>query len=608
MTIGKRIGWTCTALVGVSIVLASVSLFGLSRAEASLNSLHGDTVPGMYYSQAMQAALFEFRGNCWKHIASSSKELMAAEEQKNEVLKRDMTEILRKYEGFVSDESDRRVWGQVKPALDRYLEAWSQVQVVSRTGQNVEAADLYMRTANPLFLDLHRILEDRGAWNRNVNDRTMSAALASAQKERVVTLTLALAAIAFGCFLAVIVVRGITRELRDSIGKLAAGASQVASAASQVSSSSQSLAQSASEQAASLEQTSATSEEISAMAMKNSENMHQAAALAQQSQEKFQLTNRSLDGMVKAIGEIGDSSGKISRIIKVIDEIAFQTNILALNAAVEAARAGEAGMGFAVVADEVRSLAHRCAQAAKETATLIEDSIHKSGEGKSKVDDVASAIHAITAESLSVRTLIDEVNQGSSEQSRGVQQISKAISQMERVTQMTAASAEEGASASEELTAQSAALHEIWIELSQLVGVRSSELSPESPVSWAGCPWTPDSAVKAVNPTGLGQKHERAFAVDHADAEVLTGLQRFLADGPGADAAIEPDKADAGHGAVFHNGSRCGGRGHDECALHRGLDAGDIGKTEGPVDLGRFRIDWDDVAAAFRAVRRRPSG
>lgn len=472
MTIGKRIGWTCTALVGGSIILAAVSLFGLTRAEASLQSLNVDTIPGMYHSRALQATLFEFRGNCWKHIASSSKEVRRTEEEKNEALKREMAEHMRKYGESVTEESDRQAWSQVRPALDRYLEAWSQVQVVSRTGQIVEAADLYTRIANPPFRDLHKLLEDRLAWNKSKNDQTMKAALASAQTERVVTLALALAAIAFGCFLAIIVVRGINGELRDSMGRLAAGSSQVASAASQVSSSSQSLAQSASEQAASLEQTSATSEEISAMATKNSENMHAAAGLAQQSHEKFQLTNRSLDGMVKAIGEIGDSSGKISRIIKVIDEIAFQTNILALNAAVEAARAGEAGMGFAVVADEVRSLAHRCAQAAKETATLIEDSIHKSAEGKAKVDEVANAIHAITAESESVQTLIDEVNQGSAEQSRGVQQISKAIAQMERVTQSTAASAEEGASASEELTAQSAALHEISVQLSQLVGVQ----------------------------------------------------------------------------------------------------------------------------------------
>ena len=188
-----------------------------------------------------------------------------------------------------------------------------------------------------------------------------------------------------------------------------------------------------------------------------------------QSEQKFVETNQSLDQMVVAMGEINTQSDKISKIIKVIDEIAFQTNILALNAAVEAARAGEAGMGFAVVADEVRNLAQRCAQAAKDTAALIEESIAKSNEGKVKVDQVAEAIRAITEQAAKVKTLVDEVNLGSQEQARGIEQIGKAIAQMEQVTQETAASAEESASAAEELTAQSESLKDIVERLTAMV-------------------------------------------------------------------------------------------------------------------------------------------
>ncbi len=399
---------------------------------------------------------------------------MSAVEARNEEVKREIAQAMADYARSITQEEDRAVWSQIGPAVEGYLESWSQVQTISRTGNNGEAHDLYMRIADPKFQQLHRIVTERVQWNTEYSERTMREAVSGAIRQRAITFTMALLTLGCGVLAAFLIVRGITRQLKELIGRLAAGASQVASAASQVSSTSQTLAQGASEQAASLQETSATSEQISAMAARNSENTRSAAGLALKSQEKFKHTHRSLDEMVKAIGEIGDSSGKISRINKVIDEIAFQTNILALNAAVEAARAGEAGMGFAVVADEVRSLAQRCAQAAKETAALIEDSIQKSTGGKTKVDEVVRAIQEITAESQSVQTLIDEVNQGSAEQARGVQQISKAITQMERVTQSTAASAEEGASASEELTAQSSTLHEISVHLSALVGAQAA--------------------------------------------------------------------------------------------------------------------------------------
>lgn len=292
---------------------------------------------------------------------------------------------------------------------------------------------------------------------------------AAASRSRWVAFTLILVCLTVGGVV-VWVVLTVSRTLRHLAGDLIEGAEQVASAASQVSSSSQSLAQSSSEQAASLEETSASSEEINSMARKNGENSRGATDLVTQSQQKFIQTNRSLDQMVMAMADINTESNNISKIIRVIEEIAFQTNILALNAAVEAARAGEAGMGFAVVADEVRNLAQRCAQAAKDTTALIEKSIHKSNDGKVKVDQVAIAIRTITEESAKVKTLVDEVNLGSQEQTRGIEQIGKAIIRMEQVTQTTAANAEESAAAAEELNAQSEALKDIVARLTSLVG------------------------------------------------------------------------------------------------------------------------------------------
>ena len=165
-------------------------------------------------------------------------------------------------------------------------------------------------------------------------------------------------------------------------------------AASLVSSASHSLAEGATQQAASLEETSASTEEITSITRKNADHALQVAGLMQQSAEGAGGVNTSLDRMVEQMREIGNSSNKIARIIKVIDEIAFQTNILALNAAVEAARAGEAGLGFAVVADEVRNLAQRCAQAARDTAGLIEDSIATSRDGNARLDQMAESVRA----------------------------------------------------------------------------------------------------------------------------------------------------------------------------------------------------------------------
>ncbi len=272
-------------------------------------------------------------------------------------------------------------------------------------------------------------------------------------------ITILLVLVSLGiCGIILFAVRKVGVTLRTVAHEVGDGSDQVASAATEVASASQSLAQGASEQAASLEETSASAQEIGSMTQKNAENARAAADLMGQATQIVATVDQSIAEMAKSMAEINGSSAKISKIIKVIDEIAFQTNILALNAAVEAARAGEAGMGFAVVADEVRNLAQRSAQAAKDTATLIDESIRNSNEGKTKLEQVTRAMSANTDISGKVKTLVDEVNVGSHEQARAIEQIAGAITQMEQVTQKTAAHAEQSASASEQMTAQAHAM------------------------------------------------------------------------------------------------------------------------------------------------------
>ncbi len=281
------------------------------------------------------------------------------------------------------------------------------------------------------------------------------------------------------------VARDSTRVLRKIATEIAEGARQVASASQQVSSSSQALAQGSSEQAASLEETSASTEEINSMTQKNAENARTTAEEMDRTDHLLKDTDERLKRMLGSMQQINTSSEKISKIIRVIDEIAFQTNILALNAAVEAARAGEAGMGFAVVADEVRNLAQRCAQAAKDTSDLIEESIESSNEGKERLDKVAASVASVFEAAARGKLLASEVHLGSQEQARGIEQIAKAVTQMQQLTQATAASAEESASAGEEMSAQANALEDAVSRLRDMVGGDEMALRTTPPVAVA---------------------------------------------------------------------------------------------------------------------------
>jgi methyl-accepting chemotaxis protein len=305
---------------------------------------------------------------------------------------------------------------------------------------------------------------------------SLAASVSASIRQRWIALgVFVVALIAAGSVVAVTIRRSIVLPVRGLVEELRDSSTLATTASSSVASSSQSLSQGATEQAASLEQTSASMEEMASMTRQNAENCQQVATMMAENERLVLSANRALGDMVASMSAIKDSSDKVSKIIKTIDEIAFQTNILALNAAVEAARAGEAGMGFAVVADEVRALAQRSAQAAKDTAALIEESITKSTEGQQRVQVVTTAIDSITGSTTKVKSLVDEVSVASRQQAQGIDQMSQAIAQMEKVTQGTAATAEESAAASEELSAQAATSMTVVTRLATLVdGVSES--------------------------------------------------------------------------------------------------------------------------------------
>lgn len=265
------------------------------------------------------------------------------------------------------------------------------------------------------------------------------------------------------------VIRRITRRVETAARDVAQSAEQMTGASGQISQASQTLARGANEQAASIEETSASATEVSATARNGALSAREISGLMDESSRSVADANRRLDVLLTTMKGIGASSEKISKIIKVIDDIAFQTNLLALNAAVEAARAGEAGMGFAVVADEVRNLAGRCAQAAKDTTTLIEESIAHASEGSARLDRVVEAIKTVTENSEQVKNRVRGMSDGSQQQATGMDEIVRAMGQMEQITQRNAATAEETAAAAEELNAQCETLRSVSHSLAALV-------------------------------------------------------------------------------------------------------------------------------------------
>jgi methyl-accepting chemotaxis protein len=382
---------------------------------------------------------------------------------------------LHVFENFASTEQRRFFAEKLRGAAVDEVAKMRQIAETKASEGNFGVASGTWFDAMTAKIDLMKEVEDTLATDYlRTGEQIKASAVRGLVNFGLITTAILAFTVVFGFW----TIRSITLPLRQLIVDLTSGSEQVASASTQVSASSQCLAQGASEQAASLEETSASLEETTSMIKRNADNAQQAKDMAVETRQSADKGAEQMKVLLASMESIKSASEDVTKILKNIDEIAFQTNILALNAAVEAARAGEAGAGFAVVADEVRNLAQRCAAAARETAVKIEDSVKKSQQGASVSADVAKTFGGIQANVRQLDQLVNEIASASREQSSGITQINTAVIEVDKVTQSNAASAEECASASEELNAQAESLKGAVAELEQLVSGSSGGPNP----------------------------------------------------------------------------------------------------------------------------------
>ena len=470
-TIGRKIAGGFLLILIQSLAVGLFGLWTINRTSNSSEQMASQYLPATELAAHVEREFLNARIHFIYHVTIQKEGSL----QKGWTRFRNAQQGLPKLQSLINRSTElsdirpdveqlRRDFASYTPVLERII-------VVVKKGQN------HGPEFDGLLKEWARLggamVDSAGRLNRRGSQATLDSArlLSSQSHSAMIAMVWAcVAGLLIGVVLVVLISGSLTRALREIIQELGGSAHQVADAASQIAGSAQSLASGSSELAASLEETSSSSEEINSMASMNTDNSKTAAERMDEASLRIGEANRDLDQMVHSMNEINASSQKISRVIKVIDGIAFQTNILALNAAVEAARAGESGLGFSVVAEEVRNLAQRCAQAAQDTTTLIEESVANSNDGRSKLEHVSKAVRSITESADKARMLVDEVKMGSEEQKRGIEQVAKAIAQMEKVTQTTAANAEQSAAASEQLSAQSEAMRDVVVRLESMVG------------------------------------------------------------------------------------------------------------------------------------------
>jgi methyl-accepting chemotaxis protein len=495
MTIAKRLYALILSVVLGLAALAGFSIYEMERVYTAASYATVNTVPSLLTLNQAFVPFAQMRTAVWQHMASKDAATREKLEAGIQEARAAVGQALDKYEKEnLSDEQDKALLATDRAVLLRYDAVRDKVLALSKAGQLDAARDLLMQN-QPIIRELVDAFAAHHRYNESLAAKGVAEGAATAASARWISSGLALAVTALVAGMGLLLARRIVASLASAIGvartiaggdlsvqvsatskdevgqlmtalaemseslvrivsEVRSGTETIGTASSQIAAGNLDLSARTEQQAGSLEETASAMEELTATVRQNSDNARQAKQMAVSASDKAQRGGQVMGDVIRTMEAIDSSSNKIADIISVIDGIAFQTNILALNAAVEAARAGEQGRGFAVVATEVRNLAHRSAAAAKEIKILINDSVEQVGQGGKLVRQAGAAMTEVVDTVRSVTDIVSEISAASAEQSTGIEEINRAITQMDEVTQQNAALVEEAAAASQSLQEQ----------------------------------------------------------------------------------------------------------------------------------------------------------
>ncbi len=479
LTIGKRItiGFATVLVLAVLtgatgyLSVRSISNDAITRFD---RMLHTDGALAGYAAATGEGILSMRRFEKDMFISIESKEATAKYHAQWQKKSKELLEKLDAMEKVATRAKERNSLKAMRVEFGKYEAGFAGVFAKIDSGE-IKTSD----AAQAASLQYKSVVEDFERAARSFSDqseRRMAAIETSlgtkASRTQFLMLLFSLLCLVLGAGICAFITLSTTRVLKHAVNGLSESAEHASTASNQISSTSQQLAEGASEQAASIEETSSSLEEMASMTKQNADHSHQASVLMSETAGIVSEANVSMNHLTQSMAEISSASEETSKIIKTIDEIAFQTNLLALNAAVEAARAGEAGAGFAVVADEVRNLAMRAAEAAQNTAHLIEGTVKKIRDGSEIVSKTGVQFSRVSDSSSKMRELIGEISAASAEQAQGIEEINRAVNQMDKVVQQNAANAEESASAAEEMSAQARRVRHFVFEIAAFAGLK----------------------------------------------------------------------------------------------------------------------------------------